>query len=95
MEKHKGLWRLLADRMDLPAEPDPGKPALELLGENRLVAEHHKGILDYSRQEIRIRVSFGAVVVRGENLELSLMSGEQLIISGKIQNIALEGGKSR
>lgn len=93
MGKQKEFLRHLADRMDLQAEPIPGKPALELLGENRLVVEHHQGILDYSREEILIRVNYGSILVTGENLELSFMSDQQLIITGRIGNLKLNGGR--
>ena len=91
MKKQRDFLRGMADRMDLPGEPVPGKPALELLGKNRVIIENHRGILDYSREEIRVRVSYGWIHITGSGLELSLMSGQQLIITGTIGSILLGG----
>lgn len=79
----------LADGMDLVGEPLPGLPLVELAGDNRVLIEHHKGVVQYCRERICIRVSYGTVCVCGAGLELSRMTGEQLVISGRIDQVTL------
>lgn len=68
-----------------------GKTLLELLGQQRLVVEHHRGIACYGDEEIIIKASFGLVSVTGHNMRLCCMSREQLCIRGKIEEIKLTG----
>ena len=86
----KGKWiQRLADGIDLPGEPLPGQPIVELAGDGRVLVENHRGVTQYSREEICIRVSYGHIRVEGRGLELSRMTREQLVISGRIDGIRI------
>ena len=91
MEKKYRLLQTLADGMDLPGEPLPGLPVVELWGQQRVLMENYRGIVSYSPEEILVRVSYGQVKLSGSAMELTLMTGEQLIISGKIHTVTLIG----
>ena len=93
MAREKNLLRRLADAVDLPDEPLPGLPIVELAGDRRVLIEGHAGVLEYNTQCIRIRVRYGQVCVCGNGLQLARMTGEQLIISGCIEQISLARGK--
>lgn len=64
-------------------------PLIELTGENRVLMENHHGILAYSTEEIKVKVSFGCIVVLGERLFLRELSKEQLVIWGRIDSVRL------
>ncbi len=85
----------ILDRLDLPDEPTPGKPVVEIAGTERVLIEHHYGVTEYGRCRIRVKVSYGAVCVSGDRLELKRMTRDQLIISGKIDCVALERVRCR
>lgn len=74
---------------DLPLEPLPGIPLVELAGENRVLIENHYGVTEYGCNEICIKVNYGKICVRGNKLELSRMTKHQLVITGCIDNISL------
>ena len=79
----------LTEGMDLPGEPLPGQPLAELAGDRRLLIEHHRGVSQYSREQICIKVSYGQLQVCGNCLELSRMTAQQLVITGQIRQITL------
>ena len=87
MGKAEGLLRQLADRMDLQEEPLPGQPVTELWGYGRVLIENHRGIRDYGRERITVKVAFGEIAVAGRDLELTQMTRERLVISGRIRSI--------
>lgn len=64
----------------------------ELYGNERLLVEHHRGILGYGSACIRIGTSFGVLSVEGEELRLCCMSRAQLVIRGCIRCVRTEGG---
>lgn len=89
MRRNRNWMERLAEGMDLPGEPIPGQPLAELAGDRRLLIEHHRGVTQYSREQICVKVSYGHIQVCGSCLELSRMTAEQLVIFGQIRQITL------
>ena len=84
-------WMLkLADGADLSGEPLPGMPIVEIAGECRVLIERHGGVTEYSRERISVKVRYGTVTVCGCGLELTRMTKEQLVISGRIDGVQLQ-----
>ena len=88
MAKH--FMERISAAADLAQEPIPGMPLVEIAGDRRVLIEHHRGVTEYGRCRICVRVKYGAVVILGSCLELSRMTGQQLIITGKIDGVQLE-----
>ena len=89
MGKTGSIWRRLAMMADLPDEPTPGLPLVEIIDHSRVLVENHKGVTEYGRTMIRIKVKYGSVCVCGQNLEIARMSKGMLIISGCIDSVQL------
>ena len=88
--KRKGDWmQRFAEGLDLPAEPLPGLPLVEIAGERRVLVENHGGVCQYGTEQISVRVKYGVLIVRGGGLELTRMSKERLIISGRIDCVVI------
>ena len=87
MERGNGWMRRLT--ADIRDNTLPGIPVLELAGDRRVLIECHCGVKSYTNVEIGIRVKYGTVLVRGADLCLTHMSRERLVISGRIDSIAL------
>lgn len=79
----------LADSADLSAESLPYVPVVEIAGDKRVLIERHSGVTEYSRERICVKVRYGIVSVCGCGLELTQMTREQLIVSGRIDGIQL------
>lgn len=82
----------LKNAADLPDEPTPGQPLIEISGRSRVLIEHHGGVVGYTRELIGIRVKYGKVLISGQDLTLTRMSKEQLIVSGTIEFVRLIKG---
>ena len=77
---------------ELSSQPLPSIPLVEVMGFSRVLIENHKCILSYSLNSIDIQVKHGLITVQGEELHLAHLSQEQLIITGVIHKILLNGG---
>ncbi|MBR7123145.1 MAG: YabP/YqfC family sporulation protein [Oscillospiraceae bacterium] len=75
---------------DLSGEALPGLPLLELIGEYRVLIENHYGVSNYSCNEICVKVTYGAVRILGDKLEIARMTKQQLVITGVIDHISLQ-----
>lgn len=89
MGKSGAIWNRLALAADLPDEPIPGQPLIEIIDNRRVLVENHKGVNEYGDTMIRIKVKRGSVCICGQKLELSRMVKGQLIISGIIESVQL------
>lgn len=79
----------LTQSADMSGECLPGQSLLELLGDNRVLIERHRGVQEYSRERIGIKMRYGQVVVCGCGLEMIHMTRDQLVIRGRIDCITL------
>ncbi|MBQ7801805.1 MAG: YabP/YqfC family sporulation protein [Oscillospiraceae bacterium] len=79
----------LVDGADLSGEPMPGVPVVELAGDRRVLIERHGGVTEYSGEKICVKVRYGTVAVCGCGLELTCMTREQLVITGRIDSLQL------
>ena len=93
MERRKGIMDRLIEEADLPGELLPGQSVVELAGDRRVLIENHRGVTEYGQGKISVRVRCGLVVVCGCGLELSRMTREQLVITGRVDGITLHRGK--
>ena len=92
MARRKSFMERKSNAADLPDEPLPGLPLVEIAGERRVLIENHFGVTEYGTQVIRVKVKFGQICVSGNDLEIARMTKGQLIIAGCIDSIHLIRG---
>lgn len=86
--QHTVLRRLITSVTNGGAELTR-QPILELLSDRQVLVENHLGVMEYSHEKIRIKVSTGCIHINGEQLHLCQMSENQLVIRGNIHTIQL------
>ncbi len=84
MRKRRPLVEFLAEQTDLQDEAFPGQPLVEIMGDKRILVEHHCGVTSYGTDTICIRMKYGQIQVCGARLELAKMCDKQLVITGQI-----------
>ena len=92
MDKMQSFYSNLTKKLDLPAEPFPGITVAEVWGDGRILIENHRGVIGYLKDEIAVRTSYGSLQIKGNDLQLTMMTREQLIISGNIADVILKRG---
>lgn len=86
----KGKWaEWLTEGLDLPGESLPGMTVAELAGDRRVLIEGHRGVTEYCRERVTVKVGYGLLSVTGCGLELRQMSKQMLVISGRVDCIQL------
>jgi sporulation protein YqfC len=74
---------------DLPPEVMLNVPLIMMVGGRSLILENHRGILEYSRERIRIRLRKGELTILGRNMLIQSISDEELQIKGEITGILM------
>lgn len=78
-----------AQALDIPVEAT-GLPRVEVTGRHEVRMENHKGILAYGREEIIVSGGKLLIKVKGDELELKAMNGDELLITGTVTAVELE-----
>lgn len=67
-------------------------PLVEICGQKRVLVENHLGIVDYTLQQVSIKVYFGFINIQGSSLKITKMCKEKLVISGNIDAVNFQRG---
>lgn len=71
----------------------PGNTVVEIAGYRRVLIENHRGVTQYSPQQISVHVKYGQVCICGTGLTLSQMTCSRLVICGSIDSVTLLKGR--
>ena len=76
--------------LDIPREVSSKVPKITITGFDEVLIENFKGILEYEDFFARISTHIGNININGFNLKLSQMTDDDVLVSGKIENLDFE-----
>lgn len=79
------------ERLTAGLELPGGLPRLTLTGGTQVLVEHQKELLSYSDEMIELGCGRLRLRIRGQDLLLRAMDREELLISGKIFGVEVDG----
>ena len=77
----------ISKSLELPQEILLEKLNIEILGNEKMNIINHKGIVFYNNENIRINTNSGLLSIKGNNLSVSNLISEELIVEGEILSI--------
>lgn len=77
----------IAKLLEFPQDILLDLPRITLVGNMQLLVENHKGIVEYTPSLIRIQLHQEGLVIRGNDLVLSNLQHDQLLIEGCIKEL--------
>lgn len=83
----KDIKNKLAELLDIPKEVVLNIPKFTIIGNNDMIIENYKGIIEYDTSKIRINTGVGVVKVCGAKLVLKEITSEDLLIKGQISGV--------
>lgn len=93
MKNSSSFWDKFTESKRCVNQAASNFPVLELAGDCRLLIENHFGVVQYSKDGIKVKLNYGKVYVGGSDLQLQQMTKERLLICGRIDIIRLERGE--
>ena len=76
--------------LEIPREVISNIPKITITGFDEVFIENFKGILEYEDFFARISTEIGNININGFNLKLDQMTDNDILVSGKIENIDFE-----
>ena len=83
------LKRRITTTFELPLDIMLDLPLINLIGDEKLVISNHKGIVEYVKEQVRVKTSIGIVKVQGCGLVMKEISDENIVIMGKINAVII------
>ena len=77
----------------MPSELVTNRSRMVMLGNTEFMIENYDGIIEYEVNRIRVSTASGKVAIIGEELTISELDNEELLVSGRIKSIELEGNE--
>lgn len=87
--KPNRLGTKLAEFLELPLDTVIELPKMVVSGNQQLVIENHRGLIEYERSVIRVGTKLGEIKITGSELALISVLKEELVIAGKIGQIEM------
>ncbi len=88
-KKPNRLGARLAEFLELPLDTVVDLPRLVASGNQQLVIENHRGVIEYETSVIRVGTKLGELKITGSELALISVLKEELVIAGKIEQIEM------
>ncbi|NMA94872.1 MAG: sporulation protein YqfC [Clostridiales bacterium] len=77
----------MSEAFELPKEITLDLPKISLIGNIQCLIENHRGIIEYSKERIRVNSSMGVIRIDGEDMNLRNIASDDIIIIGHIESI--------
>ncbi len=78
----------MAAGLGIPQEVSRGAAIVTFFGNRCLFIENHRGIIEYSRESIKIQARPCKLQITGKELDIAFYTTEEIKITGKIGGIA-------
>ncbi|MDR0314881.1 MAG: YabP/YqfC family sporulation protein [Oscillospiraceae bacterium] len=83
----KNRMKMISDNLQVPSMAVLGMSHIEIMGNNEVVIEGCKGVLEYSDDSIRLNLGKNEVQFSGTDLVIKTYINEQVLIDGNILTI--------
>lgn len=83
----KRFKRQMSDMLEIPNDIIMDLPKIVLVGDLQLFIENHRGIVEYSPENVRVNVGDYEVSVTGEDLLLRNVLPDEICLEGRIRSV--------
>jgi sporulation protein YqfC len=87
MVRKTNVKNKISESFDLPKEIILDVPNLKIIGDGEVTIENHKGIVEYSKDTLRMNSAIGIIKLSGADLQIKQISQDDICISGLINSI--------
>lgn len=77
----------IVESLELPVDIMYGAVIVTAMGQNQVLVENYKGIIEYTQEKIRLQTKTCQVTIQGKRLVVEYYTNEEMKITGCIQGI--------
>lgn len=79
--------------LELPSDVALDLPRLTIIGTLQVTIDNHRGLIEYSPEQVRVGMNTGQLIIRGAELKLSFVRDEDLLVTGKLKSVEFADGE--
>ncbi|MBR5808640.1 MAG: sporulation protein YqfC [Clostridia bacterium] len=83
------IARKISEVLEIPPEAMLNIPKITVVGKERVHVENYIALLDYKKDNIRLKYQGGVIDILGKNFEIKVIGEENIVISGEIDSVKL------
>lgn len=88
MKKWSENWRkVAAGVLDLPKDITMEMPRITMIGQFQMYIENHRGVLRFSNKELRLLLTRGQLMIKGDSLVIRAILPEEVLVEGIIHQV--------
>lgn len=80
----------LADALRMPKDVIMDLPRVSICGDREIYIENHKGLMEYTDNEISIKMNDGIIHLKGRELRIIVMEYERMVVNGIFERVEYE-----
>ncbi|MCD8511977.1 MAG: sporulation protein YqfC [Bacillus sp. (in: Bacteria)] len=77
----------MTEQMDLPADVMMDLPRVTMIGNFHIYIENHKGVIRFTKTELRLRLTEGELLVVGNDFVIKNILPEEMLLEGIIEDV--------
>ncbi|MDN5277117.1 MAG: hypothetical protein PWR01_1082 [Clostridiales bacterium] len=75
----------VSEMFELPKDIMLNLPRISMIGNNQMLVENHRGVIEYTPQKIRINSTIGVIRINGQDMDLKNIAADDIMITGVIK----------
>ncbi len=83
------IARKISEVLEIPPEAMLNIPKITVVGKERVHVENYTALLDYKKDNIRLKYQGGVIDILGKNFEIKVIGEENIAVSGEIDSVKL------
>lgn len=83
------IARKISEVLEIPPEAMLNITKITIVGKERVHVENYIALLDYKKDNIRLKYQGGVIDIWGKNFEIKVIGEENIVISGEIDSVKL------
>jgi sporulation protein YqfC len=92
-DKLQTLRAKVVGALELPSDVALDLPRLTIIGTLQVTIDNHRGLIEYSPEQVRVGMNTGQLIIRGAELKLSFVRDEDLLVTGKLKSVEFADGE--
>ena len=83
------IGRKISEVLEIPQESMLNIPKVPIIGKEKVHVEKYSALLDYKKDNIRLKYQGGVIDISGKNFEIKIIGEENIVVSGEIDSVKL------
>lgn len=84
----------VSEELNIPKEVILDIPKITIIGNTEVTIENHKGIIQFSKECIKLNSKIGIITINGSEFEICYIGDKTIILNGAFKGIFYGGEKN-